>query len=104
MRGLGASLPFAGHNWATTKAAYWFFANQRVREAQILSGYFAATRECVRARDGPVLVLQDTTLRYRRISVSPPVGKQNRYPPLSLTVPHARQLGASNDRPRSTDG
>lgn len=43
------------------KAAYRFFANQRVSEAQILSGHFAATRERVRASDSTVLVLQDTT-------------------------------------------
>ncbi|MGH1587918.1 IS4/Tn5 family transposase DNA-binding protein [Methylobacterium phyllosphaerae] len=60
-RSLGASLPFACQDWANTKAAYRFFANQRVSEAQILSGHFAATRERVRASDGTVLVLQDTT-------------------------------------------
>ncbi|MCP1556688.1 UNVERIFIED_ORG: hypothetical protein M2438_005365 [Methylobacterium sp. SuP10 SLI 274] len=60
-RSLGASLPFACQDWANTKAAYRFFANRRVSEAQILSGHFAATGERVRASDGPVLVLQDTT-------------------------------------------
>jgi len=60
-RSLGASLPFACQDWANTKAAYRFFANRRVSEAQILSGHFAATRARVRASDGPALVLQDTT-------------------------------------------
>lgn len=43
-RSLGASLPFACQDWANTKAAYRFFTNRRVSEAQILSGHFAATR------------------------------------------------------------
>jgi len=30
-------------------------------------------------------------LRYRRITVLPPIGKQKRYRPLSLTILHARQ-------------
>jgi Transposase DNA-binding len=60
-RSLGASLPFACQDWASTKAAYRFFSNERVSEAQILSGHFASTRERVRASDGPILVLQDTT-------------------------------------------
>lgn len=225
-RSLGASLPVACQDWANTKAAYRFFANKRVSEAQILSGHFAATRERVRASDGPVLVLQDTTeftfpresreavglprrvnsgrdkagqvrmhtlcgllmhaslavtadglplglaavkfwsrekfkgtnalkrkvnptrvpieqkdsfrwlknlrqttvlfgapsrcihvrdragrlgtaaveLRYRRITVLPPIGKQKRYSALSLTVLRARAPGVPKDRPRSTGG
>ena len=31
--------------WANTKAAYRFFANDRVSEAQILAGHFQATRD-----------------------------------------------------------
>ena len=58
---LGASLPFACQDWAGTKAAYRFFSNARVSEAQILAGHFQATRERVSASEGPILVLQDTT-------------------------------------------
>ena len=58
---LGASLPFACQDWAGTKAAYRFFSNARVSEAQILAGHFQATRERVQASEGPILVLQDTT-------------------------------------------
>ena len=36
---LGASLPFACQGWAGTKAAYRFFSNARVSEAQILAGH-----------------------------------------------------------------
>ncbi|MGY4601366.1 hypothetical protein ACVWXL_009112 [Bradyrhizobium sp. GM22.5] len=42
--GMGGSIPFACQDWANTKAAYRFFANERVEEADILSGHFAATR------------------------------------------------------------
>lgn len=58
---LGASVPMACQDWANTKAAYRFFANERVSEAQILRGHFAATRERVAAVKGPVLILHDTT-------------------------------------------
>lgn len=58
---VGQSIPFVCQDWANTKAAYRFFANERVSEADILSGHFQATRERVAATDGPVLVLHDTT-------------------------------------------
>ncbi|MCP1551530.1 hypothetical protein J2W76_004854 [Methylorubrum zatmanii] len=38
-------------------------------------------------------------LRYRRITVPPPIGKQKCYPALSLTVLHAREPGTPKDRP-----
>ena len=37
-------------------------------------------------------------IRYRRIKVLPPIGKQSRYPALSLTVIHARERGAPANR------
>lgn len=40
----------------------------------------------------------DIELRYRRIQVLPPIGKQKRYLPLSLTVLHARECGAFEGR------
>jgi hypothetical protein len=42
--GMGGSIPLACQDWASTKAAYRFFANERVEEADILSGHLAATR------------------------------------------------------------
>jgi hypothetical protein len=48
-------------DWANTKAAYRFFSNDRVSEADILAGHFQSTRERTIATDGPVLVLHDTT-------------------------------------------
>ena len=41
----------------------------------------------------------DIELRYRRIQVLPPIGKQKRYPSLSLTVLHAREFGAPEGQP-----
>lgn len=58
---IGASLPLACQDWANTKAAYRFLSNERVDEADILSGHFAATGNRFAATDGTVLVLQDTT-------------------------------------------
>jgi hypothetical protein len=54
---IGASLPLACQDWANTKAAYRFFSNGRVSEAQILAGQFQATRDRFAATDGVILVL-----------------------------------------------
>jgi hypothetical protein len=59
--GMGGSIPFACQDWANTKAAYRFFANGRVEEADILSGHFAATRARYDDCTGPILLIQDTT-------------------------------------------
>ena len=37
-------------------------------------------------------------IRYRRIHVLPPIGKQKRYPALNLTVIHAQERGAPKSR------
>ncbi len=58
---IGASLPLACQDWANTKAAYRFLSNDRVDEADILSGHFAATAKRFAATNGTILVLQDTT-------------------------------------------
>jgi hypothetical protein len=60
-KGLGETIPMACQDWASTKAAYRFFANQRVSEREILSGHFLATRARFRVTGGWVLVLHDTT-------------------------------------------
>ena len=59
--GVGESIPMACQDWAGTKAACRFFANDRVSEAEILAGHFQATRDRFRATPGTVLVLHDTT-------------------------------------------
>jgi hypothetical protein len=58
---MGDSIPLACQDWANTKAAYRFFSNDRISEAEILAGHFESTRERFAAADGPILVLQDTT-------------------------------------------
>src|SRR6266851_3859705 len=58
---MGESLPLACQDWANTKAAYRFFSNDRINEAEILAGHFQSTRGRFAAADGPILVLQDTT-------------------------------------------
>ncbi|EWY37075.1 transposase [Skermanella stibiiresistens SB22] len=58
---MGDSIPLACQDWANTKAAYRFFANDRVSEGDILAGHFDSTRRRVAAATGPILVIQDTT-------------------------------------------
>src|SRR5580692_3062012 len=58
---VGATTPWACQDWANTKAAYRFFANERVTEADILAGHFASTQERAAGLKGPILVLHDTT-------------------------------------------
>jgi hypothetical protein len=62
---MGASIPLACQDWANTKAAYRFFSNDRINEAEIiLAGHFQSTR-------GPAL-LGRTGLSwcFRTVSVS----------------------------------
>ena len=68
--GTAESIPLACQDWANTKAAYRFFANERVTEEDILAGHFRSTRERFAGVAGPMLVLHDTTqLSYRRENI-----------------------------------
>jgi Transposase DNA-binding len=58
---MGESIPFACQDWANTKAAYRFFANERVSEEEILGGHFRATCGRSAGRGGPIMVLHDTS-------------------------------------------
>ena len=58
---MGESIPLACQDWANTKAAYRFFANDRVSEGEILGGHFRSTRGRAAGGGGPILVLHDTT-------------------------------------------
>jgi transposase-like protein len=58
---MGQSIPLVCQDWANTKAAYRFFSNDRVDEADILTGHFQSTHDRAAATDGLVLVLHDTT-------------------------------------------
>ena len=60
---------------ANTEAAYRFFDDDQVSEAESLGGHFQATRERVAATSGPILMMHDTTqFRYQREDVEA-VGK-----------------------------
>jgi hypothetical protein len=50
--GIGESIPWACQDWANTKAAYRFFANERVSEAAILAVTFMRLRSGWRAEPG----------------------------------------------------
>jgi hypothetical protein len=54
-----------------------------------------AGNHCVEIGDGTTARV---TLRYKRIHVRPPVGKQKRYPAVDLTVIHAREDDAPEGR------
>jgi hypothetical protein len=56
----GDSIPLVCRDWANTTAAYRFFDNDRVSEAESLGGQLRATRDRAAATDGPILVLHDT--------------------------------------------
>ena len=58
---VGSTTPWASQDWANMKAAYRFFSNQRISEANILAGHLRSTRERFADRDATVLVLHDTT-------------------------------------------
>jgi hypothetical protein len=58
---VGESIPMACQDWANTKAAYRFFSNERVSEADILSGHFQATHDRFATSGSLVMVLHDTT-------------------------------------------
>jgi hypothetical protein len=70
---IGATTPWAAQDWASTKAAYRFFSNNRISEANILAGHFASTQErCLATSGFPLLVLHDTTeLSYRHEDTAP---------------------------------
>src|SRR4029077_12510156 len=58
---MGQSIPLVCQDWANTKAAYRFFSNDRVNEADILAGHFLSTLDRMERHDGLVLMLHDTT-------------------------------------------
>jgi hypothetical protein len=68
---VGGSIPFACQDWAAAKAAYRFFSNPRLREADILSGHFEATRARMKAAREPILILHDSSeFTYQRESAA----------------------------------
>src|SRR5215469_13034170 len=69
---IGGSIPWASQDWANTKAAYRFFSNARISEAEILGGHFQATRRRIAACDALILMLHDTTeFTFHRHDVAP---------------------------------
>lgn len=57
----GAATPWDCQDWANTKAAYRFFGNERISEANIPAGHFSSPRDRFAAAKGfPVLILHDT--------------------------------------------
>lgn len=64
---IGQPIPFACQDWANTKAAYRFLSNEKVDEADILQGHYAATKQRFDETDNTLLILHDTTeFSYKR--------------------------------------
>jgi hypothetical protein len=82
--GIGQSIPWACQDWTNTKAAYRFFANERVSESAILAGHFQATEKRLASGVWPILMLHDTTeLSFHRKDVAA-VGMTTRMPTRKL--------------------
>ena len=78
---IGSTTPWACRDWANTKAAYRFFGNDRIHEANILAGHLASTRERVAASSGfPAPVLHDTTEFSYRHEDARPIGVVKKTP------------------------
>lgn len=78
---VGGSIPAACQDWANAKAAYRFFSNEAVSEAEILGGHFAATKGRMAAVDECILILHDTTeFSYKREADTGAIGLLHRYP------------------------
>ena len=78
---VGGATPWACQDSANTKAAYRFFGNGRISEANILAGHFASTRErFVAGSSSPVLVLHDTTEFSYRHEDTAPIGILGKVP------------------------
>jgi len=71
-QGVGESIPYACQDWANTKAAYRFLANDKVDEQQLLEGPFQSTQACFAEQTGFILILHDTTeFSYQREDPEP---------------------------------
>lgn len=72
---VGSTTPWASEDWANTKAAYRFLANERISEANILAGHFVSTRDRFAASPkSPALVLHHTAEQSYRHEDSEPIG------------------------------
>jgi transposase-like protein len=100
--GIGASIPWACQDWANTKAAYRFLSNPQVNEAEILQGHLDVLVQGlhrIQVRDDRGEIAEAVLeIRYRRIRVLPPIGKQKQYPDLKLTVIHVQERGTPRGR------
>ena len=78
---IDSTTPWASQDWANTKAAYRFFANERISEANIMAGHFASTRERF-ADTGKslALILHDTTEFSYKHEHAKPIGILKKIP------------------------
>lgn len=107
---VGSTTPWASQDWANTKAAYRFFSNQRISDRLAGDGRTTISAEMKRSEirglhpigvrdhrgEATTAVLE---LRFRRIRVRPPKGKEKHYPQLVLTAIHAKE----RDKPKGRE-
>jgi hypothetical protein len=93
---VGESVPMACQDWANTKAAYRFFSNDRVNEADILAGHFQATKDRFATSQGPILVLHDTTEFSFQRENPEKIG--------IITIAHGRKSEDRRSKPRTVCG
>jgi hypothetical protein len=78
---VGSTTPWASQDWANTKAAYRFSANERISEANILAGHFGSTRERFASTGKSLaLILHDTTEFSYRHQDAKPIGMLKKIP------------------------
>jgi hypothetical protein len=72
---VGSATPWASQDWVNAKAAYRFFANERISEANILAGRFGSTRERFASNGKSLaLILHDTMEFSYRHEDADPIG------------------------------
>jgi len=66
--------------------------------AEMLTAPSAGTLQVEVRRDEDEITDASLEVRFKRIRVLPPIGKQKRYPPLELTVIHATEINSPSGR------
>lgn len=85
-KNVGCSIPDACGEWAATKAAYRFVDNEKVLPEGIFSGHCQSTAERMKASEGLLLCLQDTSefVFDRKLEAAEDIGGQYHGKPYTL--------------------
>ena len=88
-KNVGCSIPDACGNWADSKAAYRFVDSEKVASESIFSGHCQSTAQRMKASDGLLLCLQDTSefVFDRKLEAAEDIGGQYH------TKPYTKKAG-----------